>query len=147
MALKHAAAPKEETPVPAINVAPVEDTNQTAENGTSETTETAIVKDRSPWTSEKVRTVKSYVREHPGIAFDDLLTALRAGFLADHLDGNAGKQRLLNLLKGIRAKEAQTEVFNATLRAEGKDADVVVFNPLPEVVMPVSMVRPNLLED
>lgn len=141
MALKHATTPKvEETPAPAINVAPPEDTpieTGTESNGAGEASngvQEKVAKDRMPWTSEKVRAVKSAVRENPGIAFDALLTQLRDGFLAEHLEGQQGKNRLLNLLKGIR---------NAEEKAQAAGTE---FTPLPEVIMPQSMARPNLLE-
>lgn len=138
MALKHATTPKvEDNPTPAINVAPQEDViveTQTDETGDTTSAETKIAKDRMPWTADKVRVVKSAVRETPGIAFEDLLTSLRDGFLAEHLDGNVGRLRLLNLLKSIRNAE------------EKATSAGVEFTPLPEVVMPISMARPNLLE-
>ena len=140
--LKRAAV---ETSDPAINVVSEEETVEASAEETNGST--PVAKDRMPWTAEKVRIVKAAVRESPGITFDALLTSLRAGELASHLEGAGGRQRLLNLLQNIRKTEAKAEERNAKLRAEGKEDEIVTFNPLPEVIMPVSMARPDLLAD
>lgn len=119
-------------PEPAINVAPAEDAS--VETSAESTATNGTTKDRMPWTAEKVRIVKRAVQATPGVTFDALLATLRAGELAEHLNGAKGRQRLLNLINGIRKAEEQAT-------AEGKE-----FTPLPEIIMPESMARPNLLE-
>lgn len=129
MALKHATKPVETTPEQAVTTAPEETTNETPTNG-----ENGKAKgERNPWTDEEVRAVKMAIRESPGIDFEVLLTQLRDGFLASRLEGDAGRRQLITKLKAIRVAEAKAA-------AAGKE-----FTPMPEVVMPVEVKRPDLL--
>lgn len=134
MALK---APKQETataPDQAVNVAPEETTNETTSNGENGAESNGKTRgERNPWTDEEVRAVKTAVRDNPGIDFEVLLSQLRDGFLSSRLEGDVGRRQLITKLKAIRAAEAKAA-------AAGKE-----FTPMPEVVMPVEVKRPNLL--
>lgn len=130
MALK---APKQTTP-DQVNVAPEEITNETTSNGENAAESNGKAKgERNPWTDEEVRAVKTAVRDNPGIDFEVLLAQLRDGFLSSRLEGDAGRRQLISKLKAIRAAEVKAV-------AAGKE-----FTPMPEVVMPVEVKRPNLL--